>query len=364
MNMKNYIKYFLGGLCMVVASFGSLRAQVIDYRVTYNLSTNQYEVYGRATANLTGVNLGGSQMGLVFPAALPNAQLTVIDVLGGDWEDGTPAYAPVSQPGSDFHAISTDGTSSFSMLANVETLLFTVSTGGTCYAGVRMYINGADPEPGDLGMGGADYDTYLEDPNTFTTYTGLPYANGGTICSPLAAQLLDFSGKKNGSDIQLNWSVANEQDLAQYRLLKSTDAKTWSLLTKVTPGAEAGGMTHSYIDAGAGREAVVYYRLQLQDHHGVTRNSETLRFSSTDKEGSFNLVPNPVRSGKDFVLQKDAHGNGVLTVLSSTGQVVARETFRQDQPIKLQTRGWAPGTYLVRWEGDDKEKYVSRLSVE
>lgn len=361
---KSFIRSILGGVVIAAAACGNLQAQVIDYRIAYNQATNLYEIYGRATANLTNINLGGSQIGVVFPAAVANATFAVVSGTGGTWADGTPVYAPAAQPGSDFHAISTTGTT-FSMTANTEVLFFTMNIGGPCVAGVRMYINGVDPGPLDPGMGGADFGTFLEDAVSSNIYTGVPYSNGGTICSPLAAQLLDFSGRRAGSDIVLNWSVADEQDLSQYRLLKSTDAKSWSLLTKVAPAAGAGGMaTHTYTDAGAGRDAVVYYRLQLRDHHGVNRYSETLRFSTAGKEGGFSLIPNPVRSGKDFILQKDAHGNGQLTVLSSTGQVIARNAFRQDERISISTRGWAPGTYLVRWEGDEGDKYVSRLSVE
>lgn len=362
----NYIKRFLGGFCIAAISCSSLQAQTIDYKVTYNLGTNLYEVYGRATANLTNINLGGSQMGMVFPAAVPDAQLTVVSVIGGDWTDGTPAFAPAAQPGSDFHAISTDGTSTFSMTANVETLLFTISTGGTCFAGARMYIDGADPISTDPGMGGADYSTFLGDPNTLITYTGAPYANGGTICTPLAARLLSFTGQRNGSEVLLNWSVADEREVAAYQLERSRDARNWSAISKRAPyGDHTGVAAYQYTDAGAGQEPLVYYRLQLQNQNGTSSYSDVLRLKLDGKSGKgFTLLPNPVKAGNEVILQHDGHAAGVLSVLSSTGQQLLKTAYSQDELIRISTSGWASGTYFIRWDGSNGERFNSRLSIQ
>jgi hypothetical protein len=293
-----------------------LQAQVIDYRIGYNGATNRYEVYGRATQNISGTSLNGSQLTVVLPAAAPNATYTVTSNTGGTWSDVWRVFAPAAQPGSDFHIFSIITNTAYNFVANIEVLLFSFSIGAACEAGARMYINGVDPSAFDPGMGGVNYENLLSDPFLANDYTGVPYSNGGTACGTLPLTLLSFKGNKITSGVFLEWSTSNETNTASFDVERSYDGTNFSsignVLSKESPSVR--NNNYSYTDNTATGSSTYIYRLKMRDRDEQYTYSPALFVKTNNITGSsFNVYPNPAK-GSYLYIQPAAALHTAITV--------------------------------------------------
>jgi hypothetical protein len=159
--------------------------------VKWNATGNKYEVYAKPTFSASSFNLGSSQISIVVPNSVPDNSFTVTSVNGGVWADQSKVYAPIAQPASDFHGISTTG-ANLSFTNGVESILFTFTLpGGICVDGVRVFNNGTDPSSTASGMNGGDFKNSLEDGSRIERYSS-NFNNTGTqciICNIVAPEL-------------------------------------------------------------------------------------------------------------------------------------------------------------------------------
>lgn len=312
---QNYPKQLLITISMMLF-YCQMQAQVIDYSVNYNGSTDRYEVYGRATANLTNLNLSGSQLTVVLPVSAPNAAYSVTSNLGGTWGDVFRVFAPAAQPGSDFHIFSITAGSTFNMAANTELLLFSFATGVNCAAGARMFINGVDPEASDPGMLGINFSNILEDPFLILDYTGTPYNNGGTTCTTLPLTLLSFTGSKTTGGVLLEWSTSNETNTASFDIERSYNGTEFSVAGNVLSKESAAmrNNNYSYTDITATVGNTCMYRLKMRDRDEQFTYSPTVIVKYENTTGSsFTVFPNPVK-GSYLYIQPPAARHTAITV--------------------------------------------------
>jgi hypothetical protein len=167
------------------------QAPQLDFTLRYNAALSRYEAYVRPTLTQPVFNWGPSQISIVAPASVPNTAFTVTSVAAGAWVDNSQIFAPAAAPGSDFHGVGSLGAQT-PMTANVEQLIFhfVLSPAG-CTPGLRLFVNGVDPNSGAAGMQGSDFT------NTVTAIVpGVPqgyeayqsnYNNTGTTCCPTFA---------------------------------------------------------------------------------------------------------------------------------------------------------------------------------
>ena len=89
----------------------------------------------------------------------------------------------------------------------------------------------------------------------------------GSILNALPLKLISFSAFKNGSDVVLNWQTANEENLKNYVVEKSTDAGTFSQLAVVNANDNPGTNNYTATDMNP-IKSVIYYRLKQIDEYG------------------------------------------------------------------------------------------------
>ncbi|MEM6316090.1 MAG: Ig-like domain-containing protein [Bacteroidota bacterium] len=181
--MRKLIHQFLFLLCL----FGGvqLSAQDIDFTVRFNPTSGNYEVYALPDFSDPAYFVGGgTQISLVLPNSIADAPLSITTVNGGIWTDNSQVYAPTADPAHDFHGIASNG-SIISLVAGQELLLYTFTLpGGNCVGGLRLFINGSDPNSAAAGMGGGDFENYFANVFTFVDNYNANYNNTGTSCNP------------------------------------------------------------------------------------------------------------------------------------------------------------------------------------
>ena len=169
-------------LCLLSMGFAGL-AQTVDYTLRYNIGLSRYEVYGRPNFTQAQYNWGSAQVSIVVPVVVANAAFAINSVAAGGWTDNSQVYGVL---GSDFHGVGSNGLK-VDLTAGQETLLFTfVLPGGACLPGLRLFVNGTDPDSSFPGMLGGDFANTLYSANDILGATNLylqNYANTGTVCT-------------------------------------------------------------------------------------------------------------------------------------------------------------------------------------
>jgi hypothetical protein len=171
-------------LCWLLGSgLTALAQNSVQYTLRYNLALSRYEVYVKPNFTQSQYNWGSSQVSVVAPASLTDATFSVVPVAGGGWSDNSPTY---NVSGSDFHGIGSNG-AKVNLTSGQETLLFHFTlSNNACVPGLRLFVNGSDPNSSAPGMNGGDYTNTMytaEDINGNTNVYISNYANTGTLCT-------------------------------------------------------------------------------------------------------------------------------------------------------------------------------------
>ncbi len=158
-----------------------ISAQQIDFTIRYSDANARFEVYAKSNFTENNFTWGPSQISVLVPANFPDQALLITSHAGGSWGDNSIVYAPTAAPTFDFHGISTGGQLT-NLVANQEKLVFSfVSPFGACVDGLRLFVNGTDPDSSQPGMAGGDFSNTIDNGNTVDVYN-TNYDNAGSIC--------------------------------------------------------------------------------------------------------------------------------------------------------------------------------------
>lgn len=156
--------------------------QQIDLTIRYSDANSRFEVYARPNFTQNNFTWGPSQISVLVPTSFPDQSLLIVSHAAGSWGDNSKVYAPAASPNFDFHGVETSGQLT-NLVANVEKLLFSfVSPTGGCVTGIRLFINGSDPNSGAPGMGGGDFQNSIDN-GSITDIYNTNYNNAGTVCT-------------------------------------------------------------------------------------------------------------------------------------------------------------------------------------
>ncbi len=153
--------------------FGTtLLGQNLELTLSYNLALSRFEVYARPDASNPAFTWGPSQISIVVPASVPNSAISITSVSAGAWLDNSLIYAPAADPVHDFHGIGSSGAIT-NLVSGQEILLFHFNLpGGNCVSGLRLFINGSDPDSSAPGMLGGDFGNTIDNGMITDVYIG------------------------------------------------------------------------------------------------------------------------------------------------------------------------------------------------
>jgi hypothetical protein len=127
-----------------------------------------------------------------------------------------------------------------------------------------------------------------------TTYL---FGLGGSI-SPLPVSLADFSARKNGTDVVLDWSTVSEINNQGFYIEKSNNAASWSNIGFVNGHENSQQLnTYQFTDENAFVVPwdVLYYRLRQVDNNGTAVYSRiVVVHNQTVAPFELSISPNPV----------------------------------------------------------------------
>jgi hypothetical protein len=214
MKIQTIIFLFLVNIAFMntkaMAQTGPATAPVM-YEVIYNTSTCLYEAHAHVMSGSLGFPFTipfPSNFTIVIPQSFANSPIaaTSYQPPSLSWTNSNNVYSPAADPLHDFHMFSISGGgagqtySTFS--AGDDILLFTFSIPhSSCEEGIRVFINGTDPDSGAPGMNGLDLSNSLKTFDATGTYPqGIEQYdanlnNGGVILpKPTSNPSFDCSG--------------------------------------------------------------------------------------------------------------------------------------------------------------------------
>jgi hypothetical protein len=148
----------------------------------------------------------------------------------------------------------------------------------------------------------------------------------------LPVKLSDFSVKKDGKKVSLNWSTAFEQNNDRFEVQRSTDGRTWITIATVKGNGNSNQLRHYSSADVAPVNGINYYRLKQFDADGRYVVSETRSLRFDERTGVLvSVSPNPVISSVNFKLENVSATNLSVVLNDANGKVIHQETIKNVQ---------------------------------
>lgn len=171
--------------------------------------------------------------------------------------------------------------------------------------------------------------------------------NGSTpsvACPAVPLQLSSFSAQKAGSNVQLKWSTAQEQNSKEFVVERSADQSNWSVVTTVSAANNSNGANYAAEDRSPA-QGTNYYRLKMVDNDGSHAYSD---IKSVVFSNSFavSISPNPASTFINVTLS-GSNGSSRVMVSDINGKIVYNELTTAPK-LQISTSNFARGMYIVK----------------
>ncbi len=169
-------------------------------------------------------------------------------------------------------------------------------------------------------------------------------ASAVDICNATPLNLTSFSVQKAGSNVQINWSTAQEQNSKNFEVQRSTDQNNWSTVATVAATGSSNTTANYSATDYSPAQGVNYYRLKMVDADNSFAMSEvkSVNFASGF---AVTISPNPASTYINVTLS----GNGSSKVIMSdlNGKVVYNQTTTAPK-LQINSSTFAKGMYIIK----------------
>ena len=176
----------------------------------------------------------------------------------------------------------------------------------------------------------------------------------GYSTSQLPVELLDFQAIKKEKTAQLSWHTASERNVSHFDIERSNDGKTF---TKIGEQKAVGGLDLAYYNAfdNTPQYGINYYRLKIVDTDGKVGFSKTQ--SLTFGKGLIiQTFPNPIKEELTVDISSEAK-TVEITFTDLLGKVVFQQNIEGSGLLKITTRDWQTGIYILTVRDGQKTFY-------
>jgi Secretion system C-terminal sorting domain len=204
-----------------------------------------------------------------------------------------------------------------------------------------------DPRVGGVGDGIAaiNYNSAYIDPRIGGIGDGYASVVVPAIpLNPLAINLLEFTGVKDGNTNILQWATKEDGTTQFFILEKSKNSFSWEALSGevLAKGEDKNNYTFNDENPYQGNN---FYRLRIVDTKGKFKYSNVVTLVN-DGSGSISIYPNPTASELNIDL-KQMKGASTIILLNSSGQIMQQIQAEQNlSTLNLDT--YAAGTYMLK----------------
>lgn len=181
---------------------------------------------------------------------------------------------------------------------------------------------------------------------TFNTgFSGFGTGNPGSSTLPIS--LVSFNGRKDNTNVNLNWKVSFEYNNNRYEIEASKDGNNFTKIGSVpSRGNSTTDQEYGFTD-NLPATGVNYYRLKQVDHDGKSSYSRTITVTFDKKGRLMTAYPNPAKSILNIALSKPSD-NVIIRIISSDGKLVRIEKVGFVQRnYELSIENLSSGSYIL-----------------
>jgi endonuclease I len=192
-------------------------------------------------------------------------------------------------------------------------------------------------------------------------YVNLIWNNTCPGLSTLPAKIVLFTGKINNQFVQLHWKTANEVNIDQYIVERSTNGWEFEPVGTISPN-----ISNNYVfteNASALQGKPVLYRIKIVDNDGTVTYGQVLQISVPVGIG-YQIVTNPVHH--QLIIRSNnpaAVEQAEVKIVSLVGHVLHKGTYSfQNKQVLVPVQSLCNGTYLVHVTAG-QQTWVSKMVV-
>lgn len=184
--------------------------------------------------------------------------------------------------------------------------------GGTLTTGTRFYDA--------LGYSAFPYQQLSASSQVYIDLPAKSYSVWVQNVGPLPLSLLSFAARPLSGQVNVQWTVANEDGVTRYEVERSTDGRNFSKLGEVA-GNNSGSYT--YPDKVLPASGYVYYRLKWTSKDGKVQYSNIVKIKLSGSGFLLQVSPNPVEGNTaKIMITLPAADNLSVSLYNATGQKV------------------------------------------
>ncbi|MBD0331523.1 MAG: T9SS type A sorting domain-containing protein, partial [Chitinophagaceae bacterium] len=138
----------------------------------------------------------------------------------------------------------------------------------------------------------------------------------------LPAKFLNIAARKVSNEVQVTWTVANENNISHYLIERSTDCIRYQPIGTVTYNPSTRTIqTYTFSDVNPSSAARVCYRVMQVDVNGNFAYSSTVVVTSV-AEGKIQLAPNPAIKQTTVFIPSNHQQIGIIQLMDMNGRKV------------------------------------------
>ncbi|MFZ4058080.1 MAG: beta strand repeat-containing protein [Ferruginibacter sp.] len=190
------------------------------------------------------------------------------------------------------------------------------------------------------------------------------YAGG-----PLPVTFTQVKASARNNDIQVEWQVDNQINIASYDVEKSTDGRTFTQLNNtIATGVNGGTAAYQWLDTHA-QNGDNFYRIKSLGINGTFQYSKVVKVSKGNVKAGIAVFPNPITDGT-IGLQMNNLTKGTYTVVvtNAIGQRLISKTIQHDGGSVTETiqpsSNLAKGMYQLTLIAPDQTQQVTKVIVQ
>lgn len=188
--------------------------------------------------------------------------------------------------------------------------------------------------------------------------------NAGILINSTGAlpiELIAFTAKKVGQEVEVRWTTATEHDNALFTVERSRDLIFWDGVAAV-PGAinSTSELEYSIHDVEPWPNTS-YYRLRQTDIDGTTVDFTPVSVFMGDDSGPLTVYPNPANEELSVVFH-GLNGTTSIRIIDGLGRTVPVPARRYDGRADLDVSILSPGTYVLTLDHEGVQ-HAQRLLV-
>jgi hypothetical protein len=185
-------------------------------------------------------------------------------------------------------------------------------------------------------------------------------------CVILESKLLNFEASRKSKQVNLNWSVSQNQDSKYFDVQRSTDGENFTTVARVNANTSLQVADYAATDDIANvKSAYVYYRLKMKSNMGYIKYSKVIPIAlSENRVTGISITPNPVQEKLQLSISVNEQKTVGVFIYDFAGRLVRTMRTQVGKGVSTITldgfKNWQKGVYAVKVMLDD-ESYIEKI---